>query len=673
MWCCLSRLLWLREGDANSKFFHSVLSNRRRRNAISSIVVDGVRVEGVQPIRQAVFSHFSSQFKACDMVRPGNSELKDDVMRFMSEFHRNGKLAKGINSTFITLIPKVLANRLRLVVGSVISETQSAFVKDRQILDGILLANEVVDEAKNYKKELLLFKVDFEKAYDSVDWEYLDSVMSHMSFPYLWRKWIRECVGTATASVLVNGSPTAEFPLERGLRQGDPLSPFLFLLAPEGFNVMMKAMVQASIFTGYNIGSNHPVVVSHRQFADDTLILGVKSWANVCALWAVLVLFEAVSGLKVNFNKSMLTGINVADSWLAEAASVLSCTVGKVPFSYLDLPIGGNPRRLSFWEPLLNRFRSKLSGWKSRFLSFGGRLILIKYVLSSLPVYALSFFKAPSGIISSFESLLNNFFWGGCEDRRKIPWVSWSKVCVSKEHGGLGVRRVREFNIALLGKWCWGMLVHRDGLWYRGLAARYSEEAGRLLVGGRRGSLWWREVARIRDGPADPGRGWFADGVVRRVGCGVDTFFWTDTWLGGIPFSVRFRRLFELSSFHRVSVADMCAHGWEDGGAAWQWRHKWIWKHDASGGYSVSSAYQLLTTTEILDEVATSDLIWHNRVPLKVSVLAWRLSETVSQLTTYSFPALFSPPFGVQFDLGLASLWLTRNCYRTIWFSSHML
>jgi hypothetical protein len=202
-------------------------------------------------------------------------------MRFISEFHRNGKLTKGLNSTFIALIPKVdspqrlndfrpislvgsldkilaklLANRLRIVIGSVISETQTAFVKDRQILDGILIANEVVDEARRLKKELLLFKVDFEKAYDSVDWGYLDAVMGKMGFPTLWRKWIKECITTATASVLVNGSPTDEFPLERGLRQGDPLSPFLFLLAAEGLNVLMQAMVEGNRFKGYCVGGD---------------------------------------------------------------------------------------------------------------------------------------------------------------------------------------------------------------------------------------------------------------------------------------------------------------------------------------------------------------------------------------------------------------------------------
>ncbi|GAU51940.1 hypothetical protein TSUD_417220, partial [Trifolium subterraneum] len=375
-----SHALWLKEGDANSKYFHSVLAGRRRRNAISVIQVEEVTLEGVDPIRQAVFSPFASHFKATNMDRPGVgtlqfkrlnqlesssltkpfleaevksavwdcdsfkspgpdginfgfikdfwAELRGDVMRFISEFHRNGKLTKGINSTFIALIPKidspqrlndfrlislvgslynilakVLANRLRLVIGRVISESQTAFVKDRPILDGVLIANEVVDDARKSKKELLFFKVDFEKAYDSVDWGYLDDVMGRMSFPVLWRKWINECVCTATASVLVNGSPTEEFPLGRGLRQGDPLSPFLFLLAAEGLNVMMEAAVACNLFTGYSVGERDPVSVSHLQFADDTLLLGVKSWANVRALRAVLVLFETMSGLKVDFHK----------------------------------------------------------------------------------------------------------------------------------------------------------------------------------------------------------------------------------------------------------------------------------------------------------------------------------------------------------------------------------
>jgi hypothetical protein len=164
-------------------------------------------------------------------------------------------------------------------------------------------------------------------------------------------------------------------------------------------------------------------LLHHLQFADDTLLIGTKSWANVRALRAVLTLFAEMSGLKVNFNKSMLVGLNIEESWLIEATSILNCKVGKVPFLYLGLPIGGDPRRLAFWDPVLKSIKARLSGWQSHFLSFGGRLVLLKSVLTSLPVYALSFFKAPTGIISSIESLLNNFFWGESEDCRKITWI----------------------------------------------------------------------------------------------------------------------------------------------------------------------------------------------------------------------------------------------------------
>ncbi|CAJ2657308.1 unnamed protein product [Trifolium pratense] len=259
------------------------------------------------------------------------------------------------------------------------------------------------------------------------------------------------------------------------------------------------------------MGEQGLMMMSHLQFADDTLLLGVKSWANVRVLRAVLVLFETMSGLRVDFNKSMLVGVNIPDTWLGEAASALCCKVGKIHFLYLGLQIGGDPRRLSFWEPVLSRIKNRLSGWKSRFLSFGGRLVLLKVVLTSLHVYTISFFKAPPGTISSIESHFIKFFWGGHEGSRKISWVSWNSIYLCKESGGLGVRRLREFNQALLGKWCWRMLVDREGLWFRVLAARYGIEGGRLRDGGRRGSSWWREIARIRDGGSETGGSWFGE------------------------------------------------------------------------------------------------------------------------------------------------------------------
>jgi len=201
-------------------------------------------------------------------------------------------------------------------------------------------------------------------------------------------------------------------------------------------------------------------------------------------------------------------------------------------------------------------------------------LVLLKSVLTALPVFALSFFKAPSSIISSIESLLIKFFLGGCEDHRKISWVDWRYVCLRKEYGGLGVRKLREFNEALLGKWCWRLLVDRGSMWYRVLVARYGEVFERLEDGGRSGSNWWKEVVSIRDGIGSGGDGWFKDCVARRVGDGENTLFWHDRWCSEAPFRDRFSRLFDLALNKSITVKEMFVLGWGVGGEAWRWRRR---------------------------------------------------------------------------------------------------
>ncbi|MCI04470.1 RNA-directed DNA polymerase (Reverse transcriptase), partial [Trifolium medium] len=198
------------------------------------------------------------------------------------------------------------------------------------MLDGVLIANELVEEAKRRGKETILFKVDFEKAYDSVNWNYLDEMMMCMGFCDQWRRWIAECLNSASVSVLVNGSPTKEFRIGRGLRQGDPLSPFLFLIAAEGLGMLMNKAATIGRFVGYEFG-NQGVRLSQLQFADDTLIMGPSTMENVAVIKATLHLFELILGLKVNFHKSRLVGIKVSTVWVREAAKVLNCKVGVIP------------------------------------------------------------------------------------------------------------------------------------------------------------------------------------------------------------------------------------------------------------------------------------------------------------------------------------------------------
>ena len=188
-----------------------------------------------------------------------------DITKFVKRFELNGTLAPGCNSSNITLIPKIhdplnlcdyrpisligcmykviaklLAIRLKMVIGEVVDETRSTYIQGRHIHDGPLIINEIISWAKQKKKKMFLFKIDFEKAFDSINWGFLDSVMEQMNFGCKWRRWISSCLSSAKASVLFNGSPTEEFSISKGVRQGDPLSPFLFILVMEGLNIAVK-------------------------------------------------------------------------------------------------------------------------------------------------------------------------------------------------------------------------------------------------------------------------------------------------------------------------------------------------------------------------------------------------------------------------------------------------
>ena len=169
-----------------------------------------------------------------------------------------------------------------------IDERQSAFIKDRHILHGTMILNEVVEEAKRCKKLVLVCKVDFEKAYDSVSWSFLDYMLDRLGFCLRWRKWISACLQSATISILVNGSPTKEFAPTRGLRQGDHLAPFLFNIVAEDLTGMMRVATSKGLYRSYLVGKQkEPVNIL--QYADDTVFVGEVSWDNVIVLKAMLV------------------------------------------------------------------------------------------------------------------------------------------------------------------------------------------------------------------------------------------------------------------------------------------------------------------------------------------------------------------------------------------------
>ncbi|GKF64642.1 RNA-directed DNA polymerase, eukaryota [Tanacetum coccineum] len=222
---------------------------------------------------------------------------------------------KGRNASFIALIPKIqdakvvkdfrpisligslykiiakiLVNRLVMVLGDLVSEVQFAFIANRQILDGPFILNELIQWCKSKKKQTMIFKIDFEKAYVSVRWDYLDDVLEKFGFGSKWRGWIHNCLHSSKGSILVNGSPTDEFHFRRGLKQSDPLSPFF---------------------------------------------MGQWSESNIITIVNALDCFHKASGLRMNLQKSKLLGIVVEDEKVSRAAMKMGCCTLKTPFLIL--------------------------------------------------------------------------------------------------------------------------------------------------------------------------------------------------------------------------------------------------------------------------------------------------------------------------------------------------
>lgn len=217
-----------------------------------------------------------------------------------------------------------------------------------------------------------------------------------------------ECVSTTRVVVLVNGSSIKEFNFGRRLRQGDPLSPFLFILVTEVLHLLLEKAGALGFIEGIQ-GVIPGQMISHLQFADDTILFLKVEEKVVENMKFILRCFEIFSGLSINFKKSCIVGFGVNEEFLYCMAAICKCKIEVLPFCYLGIPLGANSRRVVMWEVVVERFRKKLSGWKCRTMSWAARIVLINAALSFLPIYFMSLFQAPVTIIKKLIKLGETF------------------------------------------------------------------------------------------------------------------------------------------------------------------------------------------------------------------------------------------------------------------------
>ncbi|GJW75761.1 RNA-directed DNA polymerase, eukaryota, reverse transcriptase zinc-binding domain protein [Tanacetum coccineum] len=420
------------------------------------------------------------------------------------------------------IISKILANRLVVVLGDIVNEVQSAFVADRQILDGLFILNE---------------------AYDSVRWDYLDDVLRKFGFGEKWCGWIQEC-------------------------------------------------------------------------------------------------------LSINLSKSKLLGVVVSEDRVVQAANRIGCGVLKAPFAYLGSKVGGNMSRIKSWDEIVDKMVDRLSKWKMKTLSIGGRLTLLKAVLGSMPIYHMSIFKVPMKVLQRMESIRSRFFSGVDLNSKKSIWVKWSKVLCSKEKGGLGVSSLYALNRALMCKWVWRFTTQKNLLWTRVIKAIHGED-GKNGSGFKVGykSIWrsiLQEVETLKI------KGIHLNNFMqKKLGNGADTYFWEDLWHGDMVLKQRYPRLYALEVKKTVDVASKLSQE----NLTWSFRRaprsgveqdqltdlttyvegvvlgvtpdRWYWTLDGSGEFSVASARKVIDDNRF-PEVSTQTR-WIKAVPIKVNIHAWKV------------------------------------------------
>ena len=490
----------------------------------------------------------------------------------------------GLNDTYICLIPKVrspqkiteycpislcnvvykivakvLANRLKGVLSEVISDAQSAFVPGRQITDNVIAAFEVmhcINQRRKGKEGLVAIKLDMSKAYDRVEWGFLEAMMRKMGFQDRWISLMMMCVNTVSYSVLINGEPKGRIVPSRGLKQGDPISPYLFLLCVEGLSAMLQRDEFDTNLRGISVCRGAPRI-SHLLFADDCIVFCKASVDEGLKITTILEKYEKESGQKLNKEKTSLFFSKNTRREVQEAVKdMFGAEIIHQHERYLGLPpLVGRGKKKAF-NRIKDQVERKIAGWKGKLLSSAGREILIKAVAQATPTYTMNCFKIPESLCSELNSLISNFWWGQREKERKLAWISWEKMCKPKADGGMGFKDLRAFNLALLAKQGWRLFKNLGSLTHRILKARYFPDRNFMEAQlGPKPSYTWRSLLA--------GRNVLEKGLRWSVGNGQSVRIWDDRWLPTLKsFKVVSPRLQELNGTMVESLLDLAAGGW---------------------------------------------------------------------------------------------------------------
>ncbi|XP_062097435.1 uncharacterized protein LOC133803386 [Humulus lupulus] len=396
----------------------------------------------------------------------------------------------------------MLCSRLALVLPSLVNQNQGAFVKNRLLAHNILILQDII---KGYKRKNIsprrVLKIDLSKAYDMLDWNFLEDILNEFRFPAKFIKWVMACLKDPTYLLLMNGKVQGEFRGRKGLRQGDPISPLLFVLAMEYCTLLFQ---QASMNKGYRF---HPkckhLKIVNLCFADDLVIFGKGVHNSVQIIKESFSDFCCASGLTANKDKSQVYFGGVAEDEAQNLLEGLQFTEGHFPLKYLGVPLRTARWKAGECSLIIKKIQSKLHTWASRHLSFAGRAQLINSVLLSIRTFWMSIFILPKSVTKEVDRLCRNFLWGvkdGNFQRSKLHFTAWDQVCLPKCMGGLGFKDSNTWNLVLLAKYVWAVSSKHDILWVKWVDSIYLKGQNFWHYRVPQDVSWyWKRLLKLRD------------------------------------------------------------------------------------------------------------------------------------------------------------------------------
>ncbi|XP_027077095.1 uncharacterized protein [Coffea arabica] len=713
-WQQKSRIKWLKDGDRNSKYFHSVVVERQSRSLIHRIKSsDGKWLDSTSDIEGEAESYFkclftdesyAQSFETLEVIPrlisshdnvmlekiPSKEEVKlvvfsmdgdsaagpdgfsgkfftfawdivaEDVYAAVISFFCGEVLPRSISSTSIVLIPKlqspqdftqfrpislcnfinkviskILSDRLSRLLPKIISPQQSGFVRGRHISDNFLLAQELISGIRQPNQGgNVVLKLDMAKAYDRVSWIFLLQVLRRFGFSERWIDMIWRLISNVWFSVLINGSPCGFFQSTRGLRQGDPISPALFIIGAEVFSRSLNSLVGQRGFLPFKVPTSCPIV-THLAYADDVIIFcsGVKR--TLKKVMSVLENYCCVSGQQLNSQKSCFVDHDALTLPRKRVISQISGFQAKsLPLRYLGCTLYSGRRKSSYFSDICTSVAKRILSWKEKLLSSGGRLVLLKNVLSSLPIHVLAATTPPKGVLRTLEKAFANFLWGTTDKGSRYHWIAWDSLCKPYAEGGVGVRALTDvFNAFSLKLW-WS-LRQRQSLWAEFMYNKYLHKLHACEAEFQPlQSVTWKRLVTYQSLANSHIQWVLQNGLIN---------FWHENWTGTGPLCQ------QIDIFGDHTVADFVSNGQWNIPMLRQWLpenivstilqiippdvvsnqpDRMVWDLEISGSFSFSSAYKVVRT--VANTSIFSSTIWVKDLPAKISffmmrMLSWRL------------------------------------------------